>query len=123
VTLKIRQGCPVQAAVNVIAGKWKVNILWHLSFGAKRFAEIRNVLKGISEKVLTAQLRQLENDGVIRRDVENSVPPKVSYSLTRPGKDLVTELEKLCRWGSRHFGIAPTLIRPKTSRSAAAQTR
>ena len=74
--MKNHFGCPVQATSNVIAGKWKVLIVWHLSFGSRRFAEIRDLLPGVSEKVLTAQLRELEHDGVIRRLVTETVPPR-----------------------------------------------
>ena len=65
--MKKHFGCPVQATSNVLAGKWKVLIVWHLSFGSRRFAEIRKLLPGVSEKVLAAQLRDLERDGVVKR--------------------------------------------------------
>jgi DNA-binding HxlR family transcriptional regulator len=109
--MKPHHGCPVQATINVMSGKWKVQILWHLSFGPKRFAKLRNLLPGVSEKVLAEQLRQLETDGVLRRDVSPSIPPKVTYSLSAAGKKLVPMMEELCEWGSKHFGIEPTLRR------------
>ena len=65
--MKTNFGCPVQGTATVIAGKWKVLIVWHLSFGSRRFAQIRDFLPGASEKVLTAQLKELQQDGVIRR--------------------------------------------------------
>jgi DNA-binding HxlR family transcriptional regulator len=108
----MNSGCPVQATVNVLRGKWKVAILWNLAFGPKRFAEIRKLLKGISEKVLAAQLRQLEKDGVLGRTVTPASPPKVTYSLRPPGKRLVEIMQDLCDWGSAHFGIAPTMGTP-----------
>jgi|SRR6516165_4084148 len=83
--MKDYYGCPVQASINVLSGKWKVQILWHLSFGSRRFAEIRKKLPKISEKVLTDQLRQLERDGVLNRKVNSSVPPRVTYSLNDEG--------------------------------------
>jgi DNA-binding HxlR family transcriptional regulator len=104
-------GCPVQATINVIAGKWKVQILWHLSFGPMRFAELRDLLRDISEKVLTDQLRQLAADGVIQRHVSDSVPPAVRYSLTDAGEKLVPMMESLCEWGSSHFDMKPNLPR------------
>jgi hypothetical protein len=63
--MKVHHSCPVQASINVLSGKWKVQAVWRLSFGPLRFAELRNLLRGVSEKVLTTQLRELEKDGVI----------------------------------------------------------
>ena len=80
------QTCPVRATIEVLSGKWKVQILWHLSFGKLRFAELRDKLRGVSEKVLTEQLRQLEDDKVIHRSVSDSVPPAVTYSLNAQGE-------------------------------------
>jgi DNA-binding HxlR family transcriptional regulator len=110
--MKDHFGCPVQASINVLSGKWKVQILWHLSFGPRRFAQIRKKMPKISEKVLTEQLRQLESDGVIARQVTPSLPPQVTYSLNREGEKLVPLMESLCSWGSAHFGIKPNLPRP-----------
>lgn len=104
-------GCPVKATTKVMAGKWKVGILWNLSFGRKRFAEIRDLLPGVSEKVLTEQLRQLEKDGVVRRLVTHSVPPRVDYELTAAGNDLVPVMQAMCDWGSRYLGVIPMLPR------------
>ena len=109
--MKQHFGCPVQGTSNVLAGKWKVLIVWHLSFGARRFAELRDLLPGISEKVLTAQLRDLERDGVIRRVRGETVPPRVSYSLSDAGEELVPVMEAMCKWGTKHLGIEPNLPR------------
>ncbi|HEX8797767.1 MAG TPA: winged helix-turn-helix transcriptional regulator, partial [Terriglobales bacterium] len=79
----------MKATTKVVAGKWKVAIVWHLSFGTRRFAEIRDLLPGVSEKVLTAQLRQLQKDGVLRRIVTLTVPPRVDYELTQAGWELI----------------------------------
>ncbi|MGH9711796.1 MAG: winged helix-turn-helix transcriptional regulator [Candidatus Acidiferrales bacterium] len=94
-----------------LSGKWKVQILWHLSFGPRRFAQIRKKLSNISEKVLTDQLRQLERDGVLQRRVNPLIPPQVTYSLSPEGLKLVPMMELLCAWGSSHFGIKPNLPR------------
>lgn len=110
--MKAKQSCPVQATVAVMRGKWKVSILWNLAFGTKRFAELTRRLANISEKVLTAQLRQLERDGVVSRTVTADIPPKVSYSLTAAGLELVRLMHGLCQWGSEHFGIQPTMGTP-----------
>jgi DNA-binding HxlR family transcriptional regulator len=99
----------VQAAVALMRGKWKVSILWNLAFGLKRFAGLARRLAKISEKVLTAQLRQLGRDGVISRTVTAGAPPKVSYSLTAAGMELLKLMQGLCDWGSEHFGIRPTM--------------
>jgi len=104
-------GCPVKATTRVMSGKWKVAILWHLSFGRKRFAEIRDLLPGVSEKVLTEQLRQLEKDGVVRRLVTYSVPPRVDYELTTAGNELVPLMQAMCDWGSKYLGVMPTMPR------------
>jgi DNA-binding HxlR family transcriptional regulator len=107
--MKVRHGCPVQATINVLSGKWKVQAVWHLSFGPRRFAELRNLLRGVSEKVLVAQLRELEKDGVISRTAVPSAPPKVTYALSPSGQNLIPLLQDLCDWGSKQFGITPNL--------------
>lgn len=109
--MKPHNGCPVQAAINVMSGKWKVQILWHLSFGPRRFSELRKKLKGISEKVLADQLRQLQADGLLIRRTKATVPPQVTYALSTAGEELVPLMESLCSWGSAHFRIKPSLPR------------
>lgn len=109
--MKEHYGCPVQATINIMAGKWKVQILWHLSFGPRRFAELRKKLRSVSEKVLAEQLRQLERDGVLTRTCSATRPPQVTYSLNAEGQKLVPMMESLCNWGSAHFGIKPSLPR------------
>jgi DNA-binding HxlR family transcriptional regulator len=107
--MKENFGCPVQGTINVLRGKWKVLVVWHLGFGPRRFAELRDLLPGISEKVLTEQLRQLESDGVVRRKTKSTVPPQVTYLLTRAGDRLIPMMIELCHWGTRHLGIPPNL--------------
>ncbi|HKF26711.1 MAG TPA: winged helix-turn-helix transcriptional regulator [Candidatus Acidoferrum sp.] len=102
-------GCPVLGTINVLSGKWKVLLVWHLGFGARRFARLRDLLPGVSEKVLTAQLRQLEADGVIEREMKSTNPPQVSYSLTPAGDQLIPMLAEMCHWGTRNLGIPPNL--------------
>lgn len=102
-------GCPVRATSAVIAGKWKVEIVWYLAFGTKRFAEIRDLLPGISEKMLTAQLRDLEKDGVICRSVASTKPLWVEYSLTDAGCELIHLMDGLCAWSVKHLGVPPTM--------------
>jgi len=110
--MKAHHSCPVQATINALSGKWKVQAVWRLSFGPRRFAELRDLLRGVSEKVLTAQLRDLERDGVVRRKAVQSSPPKVTYSLSPSGKTLIPLLQGMCDWGSKQFGIKPNLPRP-----------
>jgi DNA-binding HxlR family transcriptional regulator len=109
--MKNHYGCPVQGTINVVSGKWKVLAIWHLGFGPKRFAELRRLLPGISEKVLTSQLRQLEANGIVRRKVKHASPPQVTYSLSKAGEELIEPMSTLCAWGTRHLGIPPNLPR------------
>src|SRR5712691_3246962 len=109
--MKAHHSCPVQATINVLSGKWKVQAVWRLSFGPLRFAQLRDLLRGVSEKVLTAQLRELEKDGIVNRAAVPSSPPKVTYSLSPSGQTLMPLLEGLCDWGSKQYGIKPNLPR------------
>jgi DNA-binding HxlR family transcriptional regulator len=121
--LKNHHGCPVQATINTVSGKWKILAIWHLSFSPKRFAQLRKLLPGVSEKVLTAQLRQLEADSIVSREIAHSSPPQVTYSLTRAGEELIEPMSVLCAWGTRHLGIQPNLPRyPKVQRRASRST-
>ena len=95
--------CPVTATLDVLGGKWKPIILWLLSTGTRRFSEIRRNLPGITQKMLTQQLRELEGDGIIHREVYPQVPPKVEYSLTDKGWTLGPILEQMAIWGQKHL--------------------
>ncbi|KOY59108.1 MULTISPECIES: winged helix-turn-helix transcriptional regulator [unclassified Streptomyces] len=95
--------CGVAAAMSVIDGKWKVSLLWELEQRPRRFGELRRLVPGISEKVLAAQLRELETDGMVHREVYEEVPPRVEYSLTPLGQELNTALEVLGAWGTKHL--------------------
>jgi DNA-binding HxlR family transcriptional regulator len=112
--VKTHFGCPVQGTVNAISGKWKVLAIWHLGFGPRGFSQLRDLLRGVSEKVLTAQLRQLEADGIVHRAVTETSPPRVTYSLTDAGEELIGPMGSLCTWGTRHLGIPPNLPRYPT---------
>ncbi|MEU5158388.1 helix-turn-helix domain-containing protein [Streptomyces sp. NPDC020875] len=92
--------CGLDAAVDVVGGKWKPLILWVLDAeGPVRFGVMRRALTGVSEKVLIQQLRELEADGVVHREVYPEVPPRVEYSLTPLGESLNKALEPLGEWG------------------------
>lgn len=96
--------CGIAAAMSVIDGKWKVSILWELDQRpGLRFGEMRRLVPGVSEKVLAAQLRELETDGIVHREVYDEVPPRVEYSLTPLGRELNGALESLGEWGARHL--------------------
>jgi len=95
--------CPVEAAIDVIGGRWKAPILWWLSQRTYRFAELRRQIPGITEKMLAQQLRELEADGIVHRRVYPTVPPKVEYSLTEYGRSLKRALKAICEWGAVHM--------------------
>ena len=94
--------CPVDVTLEVIGGRWKTVILYHLSQGTKRFSELRRCISGITQKMLTQQLRQMAEDGIIHREVYAQVPPKVEYSLTPLGESLKPVVDAMCKWGRRH---------------------
>lgn len=99
--------CGTDAAMDVIGGKWKVLILWELSERPHRFGELRRELPGVTEKVLAAQLRELEADGIVHREAYDEVPPRVEYSLTPRGTSLNAALAPLGVWGKEHILGAP----------------
>jgi DNA-binding HxlR family transcriptional regulator len=96
-------GCGLEAALDVVGGKWKVLVLWHLSQGPRRFGELRRLVTGISEKMLIQSLREMEGDAIVKRNDFREVPPRVEYSLTTFGVSLLEALKPLCEWGSRHM--------------------
>lgn len=103
--------CPVEAALDVIGGKWKPLILWALKEDTLRFSGLQKDLQGVSPKMLTKQLRGLEEDGLVLRLVYPEIPPKVEYSLTDFGKTVIPVLEALCNWGSEYLGKSCVLIK------------
>ncbi|PLX79700.1 MAG: transcriptional regulator [Desulfuromonas sp.] len=95
--------CPVTVTLDIIGGKWKAVILWHLTFKTLRFSQLRRRLPEITQKMLTQQLRELENDGMVNRKVYAEVPPRVEYSLTESGMSLQPILAQMCDWGREHL--------------------
>lgn len=91
--------CPVQTCLNFISDKWKILIIRDLLTGTKRFSELKKSLAPVTQKMLTQQLRQMENDGIIHRKVYPVVPPKVEYSLTELGRSLEPVIEVIKKWG------------------------
>ena len=92
--------CPVEAILTVIGGKWKVLIIWHLRELALRFGELkRQMPASLTQQMLTQQLRELEADGVVHREIFAQVPPRVEYSLTEFGRSLQPVLHAMSQWG------------------------
>ncbi len=98
-----RLTCAVESTLDVIGGRWKVLILRELLYGTRRFNELHRSLQGITQKMLTQQLRELEEEGIIHREVYLQVPPKVEYSLTETGKTLKPILDAMHEWGVKHL--------------------
>lgn len=95
--------CPVRAALDLIGGKWKGLVLYHLLEGPLRFSEVQRRLHGVTQRMLTLQLRELEAGGLIHREAYPVVPPKVEYSLTPRGRTLEPILRALRTWGVEHL--------------------
>ena len=98
-----RLTCEVETTLKIIGGRWKVLIIRELMMGVKRFGELQRALYGITQKMLTQQLRELEDDGIIHREVYPEIPPKVEYSLTPLGETLKPILDAMHEWGVK-FG-------------------
>ncbi|RDW15894.1 winged helix-turn-helix transcriptional regulator [Oceanobacillus chungangensis] len=100
---KSPENCRVEDALGILVGKWKPIILLHLlQEGTKRFSELKRNIQGITQKMLTKQLRELEDEDIIERVVYPQVPPKVEYSITEYGKSLEPILEAMHEWGTKH---------------------
>lgn len=95
-------GCPVEATLALIGGKWKGVVLWHLLHDTLRFSEIRRRVPRVTQRMLTNQLRELEADGLIVRTVYPEVPPKVEYRLSERGQTLAPVILALKTWGDTH---------------------
>ncbi|MGG0202092.1 winged helix-turn-helix transcriptional regulator [Bacillus anthracis] len=98
-----KYSCPVEAMVEVIGGKWKGVILYHLLDGTKRFNELKRLKPNITQRKLTLQLRELEADGIIHREVYREVPPKVEYSLTELGESLRPMILLMMEWATHNM--------------------
>lgn len=98
-----KYNCPVEATLDLIGGKWKSVILWHLSRQTLRFSQLQRILPKVTQKMLTQQLRDLEKDGLVKRKIYEQIPPKVEYSLTDLGKTLTPLLEAICAWGDNYL--------------------
>ncbi|HBE70189.1 MAG TPA: transcriptional regulator [Planctomycetaceae bacterium] len=94
--------CPVEATLELIGGKWKGIILYHLLDGKLRFSELKRLIPCVTQRMLTKQLRELELDGLVSRFVHAEVPPRVEYELTKEAKTLKPILQSLKAWGAKH---------------------
>ena len=94
--------CPAEFTLAMIGGRWKIPLIFHLLSGAKRFSELSRALGGVTQKMLTQQLREMERHGLVERKIYAQVPPKVEYSLTPLGRSLQPVVDAMCRWGELH---------------------
>ncbi|MBI5416971.1 helix-turn-helix transcriptional regulator [Candidatus Poribacteria bacterium] len=101
--MKKKYNCPVEATLDAIGGKWKTLILWHLKEKSLRPGQIRKLVPGITQKILTQKLRELEDHGLISRKVYAQMPPKVEYALTKYGRTIRPILNSMCKWGTGHI--------------------
>jgi DNA-binding HxlR family transcriptional regulator len=114
--------CPVKLTADIIGGKWKPLILFYLETATRRFGELQKLIPGMTKKMLTQHLRELERDGIVHREVYAVVPPKVEYSLTKHGESLKPILKLMSAWGSKHrarYGIPVGHLRAQRATSAA----
>ena len=98
-----KENCPVEATLDLIGGKYKALILWHLGSGKLRFSELRKCIKSATPKMLTQQLRELETHKLIHREVFPVIPPRVEYSLTETGRSLMPILVAMRDWGANYL--------------------
>ena len=101
--MEMNDNCPVEATLELIGGKYKALILWHLAQNKLRFSELRKVIQSATPKMLTQQLRELEAQNLIHREVFPVIPPKVEYSLTETGRSLMPILVAMRDWGANYL--------------------
>ena len=100
--IKITKNCPVTKCMEIIGGKWKTVIIYLISLEINRFGKLQRSCEGISKQMLTKQLRELENDGIISRQIFAEIPPRVEYSITPKGETLFPILESMENWGLKN---------------------
>lgn len=104
--------CSMELTLDLIGGKWKSLILWRLGSNTLRFSELQKSMPQVTQKMLTQQLRELEEDGLVHRHVYTQVPPKVEYSLTEAGKSILPLLESMCHWALQYINqLQPSLAK------------
>lgn len=109
---KIDFSCGADVTSSVIGGKWKLQILFRLMDKTIRFNEFRRLLPEITQRMLTLQLRELEEDGIVHREIYHQIPPKVEYSLTKVGESLIPLVRAMCDWGDTNKN---TIINNRTT--------
>lgn len=102
--------CALDVTMHYIGGKWKTVVIWYLRSGKKRFGELKALIPDITDKMLSIQLKALEQDGMVTRKVYAEVPPRVEYELTEEGKTLVPIVEAIARWGKVKAGREGRLV-------------
>jgi DNA-binding HxlR family transcriptional regulator len=102
--------CGLDATLRVIAGKWKPLIIYFLIQGPNRYGELKRAVRGVSDKMLIQQLKELEADGIVTRNDYREVPPRVDYTLTPLGHSLADALTPLCNWGSENMDIVAQIF-------------
>ncbi|MFE0017419.1 winged helix-turn-helix transcriptional regulator [Mesorhizobium sp. NPDC059054] len=110
-------GCGFATALNAIGGKWKTGILWEINLAPRRFGELRRLLPGVSEKVLAQQLREMEADGLVRREVFPGAVQRVEYSVTDVGHTLNEAVGVMSAWGKaqeRRIAMRPSVVQEKS---------
>jgi DNA-binding HxlR family transcriptional regulator len=111
--------CALDVTMDYIGGKWKTVVLWYLRKGPKRFSELKKHIPGITEKMLSLQLKELESDGIISRKIYPEVPPRVEYFFTEEGKSLIPVLEEIAAWGramGKKYGRVEEVKREKKTK-------
>jgi DNA-binding HxlR family transcriptional regulator len=99
---KLLELCPVETTARIVGGRWKAAVLEQLFQGTKRFSELKRAVRGISQRTLSQQLRDLQSTGIVERTVYADSPPRVIYEITPLGKSLGPLLETMCHWGKSH---------------------
>jgi DNA-binding HxlR family transcriptional regulator len=105
--------CGLEAVLAILGGKWKPLIVYHLAGGSKRTGQLRRLVTNVSEKMLIQHLKELTDDGVIRRRDFQTVPPHVEYELTSFGQGLAEVLAPLCQWGTRHTAEVVSIVQKR----------
>jgi DNA-binding HxlR family transcriptional regulator len=111
--------CGLDATLRVIAGKWKPLIIYFLVQGPNRYGELKRAVRGVSDKMLIQQLKELEADGIVTRNDYREVPPRVDYTLTPLGHSLAEALTPLCNWGSENMDTVAQIFAERTTWSDA----
>jgi len=111
--------CGLDATLRIIAGKWKPLIVYFLAQGPNRYGELRRAVRGVSDKMLIQQLKELEADGIVRRTDHKEVPPRVDYTLTPLGHSLADALAPLCAWGADNMVAVARVFAERESWSRA----